>query len=1314
ARRLHEHLAAEPRPDAADIGFSLATTRTHFEHRAVVHGTDPAERLDALAALARGETPFNTVRGVAGAPGETTSTVFVFPGQGAQWPEMGARLIEDSPLFRERIMACEQALAPHVDFSLSGVLRGVRGAPPLERVEVLQPVLWAMMVALAELWSAAGVRPDAVVGHSQGEVAAACVSGALSLEDGARVVTARSRLSVPLIETGGLLAVPVPAEEAAARIRPWGEHLSVGALNSPESVVISGRQQALEEVQAEYEQEGINARLVASAFASHSPEMEVLRAPIAAELHGLVPRSGSASFHSTVRGTAVDGAELGADYWFANLRSPVLFEPTVRALAEAGRCVFIEISPHPVMGPAVARTVESADTPPGAEQRVVATLRRDEGGPERFTAAVSEAYTHGAAPDWDALFAQRARGTVDLPTYAFQHRRYWINPAVGADPAAAGLGAENHPLLGAAVSCAGTGGILLSGDLAVPTLPWLADHAVGGEALLPGTALAELALRGGDHADCPHLAELAMHTPLRLPPSGGVQVQVSVDEADTDGRRTVAVHARPRPGGDEPGTDGPWTLHAEGILEPEEPGAAAPDGSGAPWPPHGAQPLRIESAYADLAERGYTYGPAFQGLQAAWRHGTDVYAEAALPAELTAEASAFGIHPALLDAALHPLLLIEDSGSAGPIRLPFTWEGTRLHAQGATAVRVRISPIGTETYRVEAADPHGAAVLTIEELRTRPLTAQSPAAADAARSLRRLVWERLAAPAAAEIETCAILGEDDIPASGRHLRYPDFAALRAATDSGEPVPPIVVHRHGPPATDPAAARTAVGHTLELIGDWLADGRFAESRLVVATRGAVAVGEEEDIPGDLAGAALWGLVRSAQTENPGCFALVDVPPAASDGEAPEGPDVPAAVAAALAVGEDQAALRAGACLVPRLRGADTGGELLLPPDTAPWRLQPVGDGTLNLRTAASPDTRRPLAENEVRVAIRAAGLNFRDVMITLGLFPAEHEFGAECAGVVEETGPGVTDMAPGDRVMGLVRGSFGTRGVTDRRNLIAVPGHWSDEQAAATPVAYLTAYYALVDLAGVRPGERVLIHAAAGGVGQAALHLARHLGAEVFTTASRSKWPVLRGCGVPDERIADSRTVGYADAFGGAGGPGGVDVVLNSLAGEHVDASLRLLAPGGRFIEMGRSDLRTPEEAAEANPGAAYRAFRLDEAGPERIGQMLHAVLRLFEQQVLQHLPATALPARRAHDAFKTLQQGRNIGKLVLRLPVPLDARGTVLITGGTGRLGALTARHLVQTHGCGRLLLLSRRGPDAPGAAELAAELRELGAEVEI
>ncbi|RDG38097.1 type I polyketide synthase, partial [Streptomyces corynorhini] len=457
------------------------------------------------------------------------------------------------------------------------------------------------------------------------------------------------------------------------------------------------------------------------------------------------------------------------------------------------------------------------------------------------------------------------------------------------------------------------------------------------------------------------------------------------------------------------------------------------------------------------------------------------------------------------------------------------------------------------------------------------------------------------------------------------------------------------------------------------------------------------------------ATAWGLVRSAQSEHPDRFVLVDTDTA---------PASLTALPAALDRSEPQLALREGIVHLPRLER--TGPEAALRPPHAvaatAWRLDTVRKGTLDgLALVPAPDAERPLAEGEIRLAVRAAGVNFRDVLNALGMYPGPaRDFGLEGAGVITETGPGITHLAVGDRVMGMFPSAYGPLAVADARTVARVPDGWSFAQAATVPIVFLTAYYALVDLGAVDPGDRVLVHAAAGGVGMAATQLARHLGAEVYATASPGKHHVLRAAGLDTDHIASSRDLAFEDTFRTSTGGRGVDLVLDSLAGEFVDASLRLLSGGGHFLEMGKTDIRDAGEVAARHPGVLYRAFDLIEAGPDRIGEMLTTLVGLFETGVLTPLPVTPWDVRRAPDAFRHMSQARHIGKVVLTVPAPLAPEGTVLVTGGTGGLGALLARHLVTEHGVRHLLLASRSGPDAPGAAQLVSELTELGAEVRI
>ncbi|MFI2646038.1 SDR family NAD(P)-dependent oxidoreductase, partial [Streptomyces sp. NPDC018610] len=640
--------------------------------------------------------------------------------------------------------------------------------------------------------------------------------------------------------------------------------------------------------------------------------------------------------------------------------------------------------------------------------------------------------------------------------------------------------------------------------------------------------------------------------------------------------------------------------------------------------------------------------------------------------------------------------------------------------------RVRLAPVGRDALSVSVADGTGQPVATVDSLVCLPVDReQLAAAANTARApeheaLFHLDWTPVAAATAdrtAGSLRWALLGDESagLGAALAADAHPDLAALADATAAGAALPDLVVLPV--PTTAPRggagtveAARAVTHQVLDVVQTWLTDERFAAagSRLAVVTRGAVAAGPDEGVA-DLAGAPVWGLLRAAQTENPDRFLLLDTDDAEASRTA-----VRAALLWAMAQDEPQVAVRNGEVRAPRLARVGQGGGALLPPaGSSAWRLEiPVKGSFANLELRESPAAEEPLRPGEVRVQVRAAGMNFRDVLLALGVVPNQQVMGNEAAGVVLEVGEGVTDLAAGDRVMGVFSGAFGPVAVTDRRMLAPMPTGWSFVQAASVPVVFLTAYYGLRDLAGLRPGESVLVHNAAGGVGMAAVQLARHWGAEVYGTASEGKWDALRDAGLDEARIASSRTLDFEERFRAASGGHGMDVVLDALAGEFVDASLRLLPRGGRFLEMGKTDQRDPAEVAAAHPGVAYQAFDLGEAGLDRTQEMLTELLELFEQGVLTPLPVASWDIRRAPEAFRHLSQARHIGKVVLTVPAPPagTGSGTALVTGATGTLGRLMARHLVERHGVRNLLLVSRSGPAAEGAAELVAALDALGA----
>jgi NADPH:quinone reductase-like Zn-dependent oxidoreductase/acyl carrier protein len=999
------------------------------------------------------------------------------------------------------------------------------------------------------------------------------------------------------------------------------------------------------------------------------------------------------------------GEELAsAEYWVRHVRAAVRFCDGVQSLEGAGVGRFLELGPDGVLC-AMARECLSEQAQERALLVPAMRARRPEG--EAIVGLLAEAHTHGVQVDWPAFFAGSRAQPVDLPRYAFQRERYWLEPAPGAgDLSAAGLGNAHHPLLGAAVQVAGRDEWLFTGRLALATHPWLADHAVFDTVLLPGTAFIELALSAGRQFECGGLEELTFEAPLLLAEQGGVRVQVVLAEADESERRAIAIYSSPA-GSSVDGSlrEGEWTRHASGILTSPAGIDAVERLAGEMWPPAGAEPVEVGLLYDRLAEVGFGYGPAFQGVVAAWLRGEEVFTEVALDEAQAVEAASFGLHPALLDAAGHVVIDRLSKGlPPGRLPLPFSWSGVRLYREGASSLRVQVMPAGGEALRINAFDETGALVFSAESLLTRAAEAGQLAGArrPGQDSLFGLEWAEVPLPSTnGQVRRFVALGDLDAPAM--EDRYTDLGALGEALNAGASAPDVVLIA-APARCEEGdlapAVHGGVQWTLELLQAWLAEERLVDVQLAIVTRGAVSM--RDDGAPDLVSAPLWGLVRSAQSEHPGRFLLIDL----DDGEVPW--------QALLNCEESQLVLREGKAYMPQL--APPGDGALLPPaGERTWHLGAQRRETLE-DLALMPNLRvtEPLGSHEVRIAVRAAGLNFRDVLIVLGRYPGEAPIGGEGAGVVLEVGSGVSDIAPGDRVMGTMDDAFGPVAVTDRRRVVPMPQGWSFVEAAAVPIAFLTAHYALVDLAQVAPGEALLIHAGAGGVGMAAVQIARHLGAEVFATASPKKWDALRALGLAEDHIASSRDLDFQERFLSVTHGRGVDVVLDALAGEFVDASLELLPRGGRFIEMGKADIRDAEQVASEHPGVRYRAFDLVEAGPERIQAMLVEIGVLFERRVLRYPPIRSWDVRRGVDAFRFLREGRNVGKVVLTVPQPLDPEGTVLVTGGTGGLGVLVARHLAGVHAVRHLLLVSRRGLQAAGARELVAELAALGCEASV
>jgi acyl transferase domain-containing protein/NADPH:quinone reductase-like Zn-dependent oxidoreductase/NAD(P)-dependent dehydrogenase (short-subunit alcohol dehydrogenase family)/acyl carrier protein len=1263
AERLRSYVASDERLRPADVGISLVRTRGVYDHRAVVVGTTREELLAGLDAL--------QVSGPANG-----KVAFLFTGQGAQRAGMGTELYERFPAFATAFDEVAEHLEPLLERPIRDVIADGDG---LDETRYTQPALFAVEVALFRLLESWGVTPDFVCGHSIGELAAAHVSGVLSLTEACVVVAARGALMQALPTGGAMVAIQATEEEVTPHL---SDAVQIAAINGPSSIVISGDETAALAVAAHFEEQGRRVKRLTVSHAFHSTLMNPMLPEFRTVTAGVAYHEPTIPVVSNVTGGIATAEQLASpDYWVEHVRAAVRFCDGVRTLADAGVTTFVEVGPSGVLtGMAAECLDEDAVT-------LVPALRKDRPEPHSVLTAAATLWARGASVDREAPYAGTDAALVDLPTYAFEHKHYWITrTGTGGNIRSAGLDAAQHPVLGAVVSPVDSDSFVLTGRISPSTHTWLADHTVQGATLAPGTLFVELAIKAGTVAGAAQLDELIIENPLVLSEGQATQLQVNVSAPDEDGVRAVTVHSRP----DSEEVEETWTRHASGTLSNQVP-ALVP--TFASWPPPGSTEIDVTDLYPSLADVGYEYGPAFQGLTAAWRNGDEVLGEVTLSGKQRDEAANFGLHPALLDSALHAIgagALLDGAG-----HVPFHWTGVSLYATGARSLRVRVSSVGEDTVRLDLLDQNGAPVAKIESLLLRPISAEQLAALRKNTNDDPLFTVDWVAPEEVEepgsTESWAAIGAFDGLTS-----FDDVAAIDG-TPEVVLLPAAVEDVTDLPAAVHAESLRVLGH----LQAWLADERFTESKLVVLTRHAVAVSGGEKVR-DLASSALWGLLRSAQTENPERFVLVDL------GDKDTTAD---AVAAALATGEDQAAVRAATVLVPRL-GRRTPG--LQAPDTDVWRLHTTGRTIADLELVPDDRFDGELLPTKVKVAIRTCALNFRDVFNVLGLAPMHNGLGQEGAGIVLEVGSAVTDLKPGDRVMGMFPGSIGPVTVTDQEMLAPLPTGWTFAEGASIPLVFTTAYHGLLNLAHMKAGERLLIHSAAGGVGLAAIQLAQARGVEVFGTASKGKWDTLRALGLDDDHIGDSRTTEFEERFRATTNGEGVDIVLNSLTGEFIESSFRLLREGGRFLEMGIADLRDPEDVAKAHPHLSYLPFELFGAPIHVIAPGWSAVAELAARGEISPLPFTAWDVRRSQESFQFFSQAKQIGKVVITVPREVDSAGTALITGGTGTLGAAVARHLITEHGIRHLVLTSRRGLAADGAAELAAELTELGADVRV
>ncbi|MFE1765226.1 SDR family NAD(P)-dependent oxidoreductase [Streptomyces angustmyceticus] len=1314
-----------------DLAHTLALRRCAGHGRLGVVASDRRELLAALRSFASGQRHPAVVTGAVGAAVERRP-VWVFSGQGSQWPGMGRGLLATEPAFLDALTEVDELIRAQSEVA---VLDVVRRGQPVHGCGTVQPVLFALQIALAATWRSYGVEPAAVIGHSMGEVAAAVVAGALTLADGVRVICRRSGLLSDLAGSGSMLSVGLDAETVRAELADGAaDTVSVAVLSAPDSTVVAGRTTEVSRLAAAWEARKIPVFPIAVDVASHCPLVDPVLPALRAALAGLDPRSPKVPFYSTVVEPGETPA-FDADYWCDNLRRPVRFAEAVAAAAADRHVVFTEVSPHPVVTHSVERSLAGLV----AEPVVLPTLRREEDEQATFRTQLAALHCAAVPVDWRRLYGDGS--LVDAPTVTFDRRHHWADAAAPPEPAPE---APRAQLPGHHTEFPGEPARhCWRADAGTDALPWLADHRVHGNAVLPGAAHCGLALAAACEVfgAAPHEVEVTeVHFTQLLRLGADTEISTAVTMTAPD-RAHCEILAR--------NEQGDWEVQADAVLHRLSVRPDLRPRSVDAMSLRHPLPLDPAALYESLRRRGLEHGPAFTGVLDlhAGRHNDSFWARVAVPPGASTPPPGLPVHPVLLDLcaqlAVAPLVNEEDPA----LVLPVGMQAVRVLADPATAVycHAHVSEITAEAIvaNVRLLDDSGAVVLLVNGLRfARRVKRDTPEVDDwlldiAWRSAPRAAPDGGRAPgswvvvgeadgsaqalAAALRSRCARTVVWDRPLDDTSLGgFRDALTGRLAATLETPRAVVLVcgrAQGGEPTVQ------SLWRTRRLLGAVQAIAATSSSpRLYVVTRGARGVLPSDEV--DLGQTAVRGLLRVAALEHPEIRpVLVDADPHDADPEE-------VALELLADADDDEVALRADGRHVARLAhvAPGDGQDRAATPCTVRYgedgfRLRASRLGDLSSLEYAATGRRAP-GPGEVEVRVTAAGLNFRDVLTAMGLLPGDldvrYRIGFECSGVVSAVGAGVERPQPGDEVIAvdLRGGAFGSYLTLPADTVAPVPFGIEPVAAAGLPIAFLTAWYALRSVARLSAGERVLIHSATGGTGLAAIAVARMLGAEVLATAgSEDKRRFLRSMGI--RHVMDSRTLEFGERTREATNGEGVDVVLNSLSGAAIRTGLETLRPFGRFVELGVRDIM-----ADAPLGmlplrhnvtlSTVDLIELHRNRPDTFATVWKEVLGAFEEGRLKPLHCTEFPLAEATTAFRTMAAADHIGKLVLTVPgegeapavlpemdLPVEEGGAYIVTGGLRGLGLATAKWLA-AHGAGHVVLNGRSAPEPDVAQTLA------------
>ena len=1310
AGRYAGFLEEQPQVALRDFATTLQAGRAHLSHRIALVARSVQELTGNLRAFSEQQVSTEIAYGAL-RPGEHPRVAFLFTGQGAQYPGMGRRLYDCEPVFREVMDRAAAILAPLLLRPLIEVLYPRDGAEsPIGQTAYTQPALFALEYALAELWRSWGVSPAIVAGHSIGEYTAACVAGVFSFEDGLRLVAERAKLMQELPPGGAMAAIFAREDTVVERLAAAGNRVTVAAVNGPEETVISGDAPSVAALVAQFASEGINGKPLDVSHAFHSPLLEPMLDPFERHARSITYGAPRIPLVSNLTGRAFrSGENLDGRYWRQHARQGVRFADCVNALHAAGATVLLEVGPHPTLLALAARAV------PAAKWSICASLRRGRDDRAEILKALSSLFVSGAPVRWDAIAEERSGRRLSVPTYPYQRERHWVprNHAVTHLQRSG-----HHPLLGERQRLPG-GVTQFLCEIALEQLPCLADHRVLGKILMPGAAFMEIGLAAAREVGADRVLGFSIESPLELRASDPVLVHTEVAPQGPGEWSLVIRSASPTVA-----AGGEWRVHARGRL-------VIGEGSVDIEPSDTADTVTTETSvedfYAALQEVGLDYGPVFRALQSISVRAGEATGRLEVPAAEVPQSSCWIIHPALLDGAFQLLgaLLRQDGNKVGDhVYLPVGVDEIRVgravgHAARA-AVRLRRSSVATEALAadLEVLDDQGRTLGRISGLQLHAATPGALARALGASAGEphryELIWTTVAARSGQldpKLSRCIVLGASggladalcaEVLRGGGTAHRVDGAlegtSLEAmlATQVDEAGCGWVIDctslDSSTPSEPPLVARRAYAQSLRIAQALSATN--SQFGYCVVTRGAQAIAPGDDV--DLAQATLLGLARSAASErDPARSVRLDLDPLMP-------PDARQllGILQGIATAEPELGVRAGVVLAPRLRDLMTSNAAMATPAGSRSVLRVTSRGSLE-NLGLVQEARCAPGPGEVEIAVQASGLNFRDVMNVLGMYPGDPgPLGSECAGTITAVGRGVTGLAVGDDVVAFAVDSFASHVTVDSALVLRRPAELASCDAVTLPNAYLTAAYSLQTVARMQPGQRVLIHAAAGGVGLAALRLARRAGVEVIGTAST---PEKRAFLLAEGAMAafDSRSTTFAGEVLEFTSGAGVDIVLNSLSGEFIDASLQVLSAGGCFVEIGKSGIRTPEEVARRFPGARYEVVDLGLA----IHRDLAAIRSTFEEILtlvaagdLAPLPVRVFPLAEASSAFRHMATARHIGKVVLapgRLgeSSPLRIRGdaTYLVTGGLGGLGLAIADWLVKC-GARHLVLVGRRG----------------------